>query len=125
MALLIALAVGIGWSSAFACPRAGSCPDMAREARHSCCGGEEGGEPAPAAKHECPGDCCRPAPDLPVETDAVLLPAPTLWVAALLPPAAACSAPRESAPVPGASADPPAPAHPPAPAFLLGSGFLI
>ena len=125
MALLIGLAVGIAWSSAFACPRADACPDVAKEARRSCCGGDGQGDSAPATKHECPGDCCRPAPDLPVENGASLLPAPTFSVATVLPSSSACSAPRETVLARGTNADSPGPPLPSAPAFLLGSGFLI
>ncbi len=117
---LIALVIGIS-SSAFSCPRSGSCPDMKAEARHSCCDGDGQGRPAPGPKKECPGDCCRAASDLPGETEA--LPVPAIAAVVILPPAAAVSAPRVPEAASAAGASPPGRSR--IPVFLLVSALLI
>jgi hypothetical protein len=121
---LIALAVGMVSSAAFTCPRADSCPGMAKEAkdvRHACCDGDGQGRPAPEKRNECPGDCCRPACDVPVEVDA--LPVPVTTADAVLPPAVAISAPWDPEPVPVSDTSPPDRLD--IPIFLLGSALLI
>jgi hypothetical protein len=117
---LIALVVGMS-SSAFSCPRADSCPEMSAHAHHSCCDGDGQGRPSPDSKKECPGDCCRPASDLPGETDA--LPAPALAADLLLPATASAPAPRVPEGAPVADASPPG--RSPVPVFLLVSALLI
>ena len=120
IAVVAVLTVVTAWSSAFACPRADACPDAAKEARHSCCGASQESQ-APEARHECPGDCCRPAPDLPTESAA--LPAPELSAEACLVPTVLAVPVRETARSARPEADPPG--SPPVPAFLLGSALLI
>jgi hypothetical protein len=119
---LIAVAVGMASSGAIACPRADSCPDMAKQIRHSCCGGESQGQSAPETKNECPGDCCRPASSLPIQADFLSAEAGPVVVDALLPVAAAVSAPeteRTHVSVP----DPPDRSR--VPVYILASSLLI
>jgi hypothetical protein len=85
--LTAAIVVGVvaTASAAFACPRSSACPEMRPEVPHSCCDGDRQESPSPAkgSGENCPGDCCRPATDLPASVD--LLPPPAAAVAAFLP----------------------------------------
>jgi len=122
--VLIALAVGMASSAAFACPRADSCPGMAKEAkdvRHACCDGDGQGRPAPEKRNKCPGDCCRPASEAPVEVDALPVPSPS--ADAVLPSLVAFSVPKDPKSVPVSDTSPPDRLD--IPVFLLGSALLI
>lgn len=121
---LIALAVGMASSAGFACPRADSCPGMAKEAkdvRHACCDADGQGRPAPEKRNECPGDCCRPASEAPADVDA--LPVPAFSADAVLPSLVVFSVPKDPKSVPVSDTSPPERLE--IPVFLLGSALLI